>query len=126
MFVPTDAQKMSARKHCGVPVYGNDLTNLSSVRFFQWYGLFEYRIGRLSDVEGVEFVNFLITLDALETAIITAADNLIADAAASYVHNKNEIRDRERLYRTWRLRLCSFLGIPGGPELRSGGVSFVQ
>lgn len=60
---------------------------------------------------------YLTQLGPLETAIVGAAVRLSTESAAVWKRNANEVRDRERLFRSWRLRLCWFLGIESGPFL---------
>ena len=60
---------------------------------------------------------FLAQLALLETAITGATVRLSTESAAVWKRNPNEIRDRERLFRSWRIRLCDFLAIESGPFL---------
>jgi hypothetical protein len=69
--------------------------------------------------------NFLANLYTLEQAIPGAGANLDTDSAAVWVHNRREVRDRAELYAYQRRQLCGFMGIPPGPALGAGGVSFV-
>jgi hypothetical protein len=115
----SDQQKIDTRRHCGYPAYGGTAAGFSSWRFFQIYGLLEYRINNLADGEVNVVQNYLQTLAGLEVAIPRAADNLDTDQAAVWSRNQNEYRDRERLFDGWRIRLCAFLGIPPGPGLGS-------
>jgi hypothetical protein len=115
----TDREKIDARRHCGYPAYGGTATGFSSWRFFQVYGLLEYRLNNLAECELDVIRTYLTTLASLEIAIPRASDNLDTNQAAVWVRNQNEFRDRERLFDDWRIRLCAFLGIPPGPGLRS-------
>jgi hypothetical protein len=115
----TDHEKIDARRHCGYPAYGGTATGFSSWRFFQVYGLLEYRLNNLAEGEANVMRTYLATLTNLEVAIPRASDNLDTNQAAVWVRNQNEFRDRERLFDDWRIRLCAFLGIPPGPGLRS-------
>ena len=60
---------------------------------------------------------YLSQLATLESAIPAAGANLDTDKAAVWERNKTEAQDRERLFRSWRLRLCWFFGVPSGPYL---------
>lgn len=76
----------------------------------------------MSADEGNVVVNtYLANLTTLETAIPATGANLDTDQAAVWKHNKNEQIDRDRLFDSWRRRLCNFLGVPPGPNF--GGAS---
>jgi hypothetical protein len=85
------------------------------------YLALEYRLQHMSANEGAVVVNtYLANLTTLETAIVGASANLDTASAGPWVHNANEQRDRERLFTSWRLRLCEFLGVPPGPQFDGG------
>jgi hypothetical protein len=94
-------------------------------RFFQAYGLLEFRINNLSDAEAAVVRRYLGTLAVLEFAVPRAGDNLDTDQAAVWTRNRDEMRDRARLFDDWRRRLCGFLGMQPGPDLADGGVTLV-
>jgi hypothetical protein len=121
----TNDEKIDARRHCGYPAYGGTASGFSSWRFFQVFGLLEYRLTNLADGETVVVRRYLATLSGLEAAIPRASDNLDTDQAAVWSRNPNECRDREQLYDGWRTRLCAFLGIPPGPGLRSSSPTLI-
>lgn len=121
----TDNEKIDTRRHCGYPAYGGTPSGFSSWRFFQVYGLLEYRLGNLADGEIVVVRRYLATLAGLEAAIPGSSDNLDTDQAAVWSRNPNECRDREQLYDGWRTRLCAFLGVPPGPGLRSSSPTLI-
>jgi hypothetical protein len=122
----TDAQKVDIRRFCGYPVFGGTPSSFQSYRFFQAYGTLEYRMQNLlPEEEAVITTVYLPNLTTLESAIPTTSDNLDTDVAAVWTHNKNELRDRERLFDSWRRRLCGFIGIPPGPALGDTGLSLV-
>jgi hypothetical protein len=121
----TDNEKIATRRHSGYPAYGGTASGFSSWRFFQVYGLLEYRLNNLADGEITVVRQYLVTLTGLEAAIPRASDNLDTDQAAVWSRNPNEFRDREQLYDGWRIRLCAFLGIPPGPGLRSGSPTLI-
>ena len=97
----------------------------SSWRFFQVYGLLEYRINNLADGELCIVRTYLGSLARLEIAILGASDNLDTNQAAIWARNQNEYRDREQLFDGWRMRLCAFLGIPPGPGLQANSPNLV-
>ncbi len=106
------------RRQCGYPAFGATAAGFSSWRFYQVYGLFEYRIANLADGELSVVRRYLTTLAILEDAIPRASENLDTNQAAIWSRNPKESRDRELLFDGWRERLCAFLGVPPGPGLR--------
>lgn len=124
--VLSEAQKVDVRRFCGYPAYGAGATGFESWRFFQAYGTLEYRMNNLAPAEVAVVANYLVTLNALEVAIPQASGNLDTDAAASWQHNQNEVRDRDALFDGWRRRLCGFVGLPPGPALESSsGITLI-
>lgn len=121
----TDAQKTDARRFCGYPAYGAGAAGFQGWRFYQAYGLLEYRLNNLSDSESAVAKSYLVTLTSLEAAIPMAAGNLDTDQAAVWTRNRDELRDRRKLFDDWRRRLCSFIGIPPGPGLADSGLTLV-
>lgn len=117
----TLAQLVDIRRFCGYPAYGTAGDSFEGWRFLTAYGVLEYKLQNLSAPEGAIVVAYLATLNTLETAIDGTGANLDTAAAAVWTHNKNEQRDREALYRSKRLKLCGFLGVPAGPELQASG-----
>ncbi len=118
-----DAERVDARRYCGYPVYGPGASGFVGYRFFHAYGMLEYRLTNLTASELAVLRTYLTQLYPLETGILGAAANLDTAQAAVWTRNASEVRDRERLYDGWRKRLCSFLGVPPGPEFGgdSGG-----
>ncbi len=116
-----DSEKVDARRFCGYPAFGLGAAGFQNWRFYQVYGLMEFRLNNLADSELSVIRSYLGTLNALEVGISGAANNLDTDQAAVWTHNKNEVRDRSALFDDWRRRLCGFLGLPPGPALASGG-----
>lgn len=125
MTALSDTEKTDARRFCGYPAYGAGDAGFESWRFYQKFGLLEYRLSNLSDPELVVLRRYLATLLGLEFAIPRAAENLDTDQAAVWTRNKDELADRSRLFDDWRRRLCSFLGIPPGPGLSDTTTSLV-
>ncbi len=116
----TDAERVDARRFCGYPVYGPGASGFVGYRFFQAYGTLEYRLTNLTASELAVLRTYLSQLAPLETGILGGAANLDTDVAAVWHRNRNEVRDREKLFDGWRKRLCSFLGVPPGPEFGGG------
>ncbi|WP_430229367.1 hypothetical protein [Paraburkholderia tropica] len=124
-FIPytfTDAQLVDIRRFCGYPAYGDGAVVFPYPWIMRQYLALEYRIQHISQNEGLVVVNtYLTNLYTLENAIPTTSDNLDTDQAAVWKHNANEQLDRDRLFDSWRRRLCNFLGVPPGPNF--GGAS---
>lgn len=121
----TDTEKVNVRRYCGFAAYGAQPVQAFGHRFYTHYGTLEFRMNNLQTAEETVVRGYLTQLATLEAAVPGSGDNLDTDAAAVWTHNKNEVRDRMGLYRTWRLELCQFFGIPAGPGLPSGGIQVV-
>ena len=125
-FQFTEQQLVDLRRFMGYPAFGNSNSAFFGYRFFDSYGTMEYIIHNLRPEEGAVAVSvYLSNLYTLEQAIPNTSQNLDTDRAAVWYHNKKEQMDRERLFWSWRLKLCEFLGIPPGPALREGVFGFV-
>jgi hypothetical protein len=120
-----ESQRTDIRRFCGYPAYGAGNSGFQGWRFFQVYGLMEYRISNLTGSEEAVVLQYLATLNQLELAIPAAAANLDTDRAAIWQHNADEVRERASLFDDWRRRLCAFLGLPPGPGLGDGGIALV-
>jgi hypothetical protein len=118
-----DAEKVDIRRFCGYPAYGAAPTGMQSWRYFQAYGLLEFRLTNLSEQEVVVVRRYLGNLTVLETAVPTVSESLDTDQASMWTRNKDEVTDRIRLFDEWRRRLCGFIGVPVGPALTSGTIS---
>jgi hypothetical protein len=118
-----DSEKTDIRRYCGYPAYGAGNAGFQGWRFYQVYGLMEYRMNFLSGSEEAVVRQYLATLAQLEAGVPQAASNLDTDKAAVWTHNANEVRDRARLFDDWRRRLCGFMGLPPGPALGDGGMA---
>ena len=118
----TDSELTDIRRHAGYPAYGIGNGGFSNWRFYQAYGMLEYRLQRLSGAEESVARTYLQTLSGLERAITDASSTLDTDTAAVWVRNAREVADRTRLFDDWRRRLCGFLGVPPGPWLGDGGI----
>lgn len=122
----TDAQLVDIRRFCGYPAYGDGAVVFPYPWIQRNYLALEYRLQHMSASEGAVVVTtYLTNLYTLENAIPTTSDNLDTDQAAVWTHNKNELRDREALFDSWRRRLCSFLGVPRGPQFDGPSNSLV-
>ena len=121
----TDAEKTDIRRFCGYPAYGAAPVGMQTWRFYQAYGLLEFRMNNLSDAEAAVVRRYLATLATLEVAVPRSAENLDTDQAAIWTRNRDEPRDRTMMFDAWRRRLCGFFGIPPGPALADGGLTLV-
>lgn len=116
----TEAEKVDVRRFCGYPAFGVGPSGFQGWRFWQSYGLLEFRLNNMDPAEeGVVRTVYLANLSGLEAAILGAGANLDTDKAGSWTRNKSEVGDRDRLFSNWRRKLCAFLGIPVGDELSS-------
>lgn len=123
----TDAEKTDIRRYCGYQAFGSKAVQAFGHRFYTQYGTLEFRMNNFLDSEeAVIRTVYLTNLRTLETDIVGSASNLDTAVAAVWTRNKDEVRDRMRLFDDWRMRLCDFVGIPPGPGLkRSGGLELV-
>lgn len=81
----------------------------------------DYRLQHLSpEEESVVVATYLTPLALREQEIQGTADNLDTESAAVWKHNANELSDRIALFNYLRRQLCTFLGIPPGPQLGGG------
>jgi len=122
----TDAEKTDVRRFCGYGAFGGGQPlPASGYRFSTRYGVLEYKLQTLSTAEEAVTRTYLTNLAALESDLFGAngvRQNLDTDVAAVWTHNKNEFRDRKKLYDGTRRELCAFLGISPGPGLGCGGM----
>ena len=125
MTTLTDSERVDVRRFCGYPAYGAAPSGMQSWRYFQIYGLLEFRVNNLSVTEDAIIRRYLATLMSLELAIPATSDNLDTDQAATWRRNRDELKDRVRLLDDWRRRLCGFIGIPPGPALSDGAAILV-
>lgn len=117
----TNAQKVDIRRFCGYMLFGSGPGGFEGWRFFQAYGLLEYRMNNMApEEEAVVETVYLANLYTLESAIPATSANLDTAKAAVWEHNANELRDRDALFSNWRRKLCVFIGVPLGEGLQGG------
>jgi hypothetical protein len=121
----SDSERVDVRRFCGYSAYGAAPEGMQSWRFFQVYGLLEFRMTNLSVAEIAVVRRYLATLQSLELAVAGVSDNLDTDQATTWTRNKDELTDRIRLFDGWRRRLCGFIGIPSGPALTGGTAALI-
>jgi hypothetical protein len=115
----TEAEKVDVRRFCGYPAYGAGPSGFQGWRFFQAFGLLEFRLNNLDPTEEtVVRTIYLQQLYPLELGIAGAAANLDTDQAAVWKHNRDEVAHRDQLFANWRAKLCRFLGVPLGDALK--------
>lgn len=117
----TDQDRADIRRFTGHSPYGTGAVVFPEAWVFPSYLALEARLNNLVAAEAQTVITYLGQLRTMEAAIPGTSDNLDTDQAAVWTHNKNELRDRMNLYRTWRLELCNLIGIPPGPHLSAAG-----
>ena len=120
-----DSEKADVRRFCGYPTYGSGISGFVGYRFFQAYGVLEYRMNNLAPAEFQNVRYRLSLLYPIETALSGMYALLQVDHAGPFKRNANEQADRTRHYNSERRALCQSLGIPPGPELGDGLVRMV-
>lgn len=126
-YVFTDAQLVDIRRFAGYQVYGTGAVIFPEPWFFKYYLAMEARLQNMTaDEANVVITIYLPNLYTLELAIPGATQNLDTDQAAVWHHNKDEVRDRKRLFTEFRMQLCDFLGIPPGPGLNRSASGTLQ
>jgi len=121
----TETEKTDIRRHMGYPMFGNTPTQDFGHRFTTHYGTLEYRLNHGSPTEEAVVRTWLTTLNLLESDIDGVRTNLDTAAAAVWTRNPDEHMDREMLYRSKRMRLCQFFGLPPGPAVGGANVRLV-
>ncbi len=121
----TEAERTDVRRYCGYPAFGAGTSGFQNWRFYQAYGMLEFRLNYLTGSEEAVVRRYIGTLESLEAAVPAAAAGLDVGKAGPFERNPDEIRERSRLLDDWRRRLCGFLGVPAGPALGDGGVRVV-
>lgn len=122
----TDAQITDVRRFAGFQVAGLPALTSNNDIVYLVFGMRQMslieRLSSLSASEESVLINtYLVNLNRLEAAVLSASDNLDTDQAAVWIHNKNEVQDRERLFNSWRRQMCAFLGFAPGPGLGTNG-----
>lgn len=108
----SEAEKVDIRFFCGYPIYGAINVSSFGFRYFQFFGLLEFRMLNMKPEEEAVVRDMLVELRVLKTDIYAARDNLDTDRAAVWYRNRTEVNDRDSLFKLRRKMLCDFLGIP--------------
>jgi hypothetical protein len=96
----SDSDKTDIRRHLKFPMYGDPATVATGWRYWQTYGLLEYRMNHFSvSEENLITTMYLPTINGMEREIFAnVMENLDTEQAAVWKHNKNEIADKYKLY----------------------------
>ena len=121
MAALTEAELTDARRFLGYAAHGAMRGGAANAWFYQASAAADARLGMLSESEVGVLRGYLRTLAQMEAAIPAVAEGLDTASAAGWVRNAGELEERERLFDGWRRRMCGFLGLVPGPELRRGG-----
>ena len=118
----TNQERVDIRRFCGYGMFGGTSSPAFGYRFFTQYGTLEYKLSNPAAEEETTLRLTYLTgnptsLYALEAALYGTTANLDTEQAAVWTHNKNEMRDRKRLFDQMRRDLCDFIGIEPGPGL---------
>lgn len=115
----SDQERGDVRRFCGYPAYGSGAQGFQSHRFFQWYGVLEFRLSNLAPAE-LQFIRMLMSnMATVEQGIFCTYENLDTDETPAWKHNKNESVDRWSDFNRQRRHLCGFLGVPEGDALKA-------
>lgn len=131
----SDAQIVDVRRWAGYGPAGNEALAVYSDPVYSHAGpawglnkltLAEKLAGLTAAEESVLTTTYLTILATLEAAIPAAAVNLDTLEAGPWKANPLEMSQRTALFSKWRREMCSFLSIPPGPGLGSGGITLVR
>ncbi len=121
----SNTQKVDVRRHLGYPVAGGVANSFTSYRFFQNYGMLEWRLNNLATEEEVLIITYIGQLNQLETDIYGmggASGTIGTKVAAVWERNPNELADRQQLFNNFKKRLSDFLGVPQYDGGSSSGI----
>lgn len=126
----TSDQKNLCRKYCGFAARGIQPNPLWGQQFWlQPYATIELRMqdGQLADDEVETIGTMLAKLQAMEASIQDAYTNLDTQAAAVWIHNPTEVRDKVQLYQWQRQELVYYILGPfaAGPGVYDGTCTLV-
>lgn len=116
----TDAEKADIRRFCWYPTYGAGPAGFQSWRFFQEYGLLEFRMTNLAPAELQNVRWRLAMIYPAQAAFDAMYDTINVAQAAAFTRNPNELRERRAHMTALRRSLCDAVGVPPGPEFTGG------
>lgn len=117
----TQAERTDIRYFCGYPAFGEGSSGTQNWRFFQSFGLLEFRLTNLSPSEIQSVRQMVSELQGLRTDIFNSRGKLGIAQAAVFTRNSRETGDRWQLFNDWRRELCRLMGVPPGEGLHSSG-----
>lgn len=118
----TEQQKVDVRRHAGYSLYGSTSASPPSIsyRYNPHYLNLEYMMNNMAPAEEETLITVYVSkCNSLECAITKSSDNLDTSSAAVWVHNKNEVEDRWKLYKLWCNRLIEFMGLSSPSKMLS-------
>ena len=122
----TDTEKADIRRFCGYPTYGGlGGAGFQGWRFYQEYGLLEFRMNNLAPAEYQNVRYLLSVLYPIEAALKGRYQTLNVSAAGPFTRNRNEVRDARADFDENRRDLCAAVGVPPGPLLGDAGIRVV-
>lgn len=108
-----NTEKVDVRRHLGYPVAGNVGPNaFVGYRFFQAYGVLEYRLEHLAAEEETVVRDYITKLNQLEVDLYGTSGTLGTKVAAVWERNPIELAERQALYDNFKSRLSEFFGVP--------------
>jgi len=107
----TPEEKTDIRRYVGYGVFGDTPQYPFGIRYFTFSGDLEFKMNYLQPTEETVARGILADCKTTEAAIVTTSDNLDTDRAAVWYHNKNELHDREQLFRYYCKKLADFLQV---------------
>ena len=120
-FVTTpfsDAEKVDVRRYCGYETYGGEgSAGFQGWRYYQEYGLLEFRMNNLAPAEYANVRFRLSLLTPIEAALAAMYATINVAGAGPFTRNALEYEDRQRHYSGMRRELCAAVGITPGPLL---------
>ncbi len=125
----TAQQNADVRRYAGYPLLADTVADDSRdfaygfVSPGVWNTLFHRLANLRPEEESTLITVFLTPLGLMESSMDGAYANLDTDAAAVWIHNKNEVQDRAAQFDDKRRRMCFYLGVPPGPSLGDGDMS---
>lgn len=117
----TGAQVAAIRAYCGYGSYASFGYVLAGPM-----ATLDTQMAGMVAAEAAQVTSLLVLLPTLDIALQTASQNLDTAQASVWTHNANEIADRTKLFRMYRLRLCDLFNVPPGPGLADGGNKAVR
>jgi hypothetical protein len=121
----TDQERVDVRRYTWYPAYGPGPSGFQSWRYFQSYGMLEYRLTNMAPGEFGVLRYMLGNLAMLEAALPAASGGLNVGVASVFTRNPRELLERKQLYDYHRRELCNFMGVPPGPYGCGSGGSIV-